>query len=485
MISSNKSGHELHRAFTDLLVRRFRRHGFRGGVDFSSGNPGFGPFPPALAAAHAVLNGNTMQSYGNPRGTPEVRQALLPFCEGMQLRPSRGTLTEAHILPGLGITHLYACLMEALARKAKEEQPGKTPVVLMTSPTYGMFAIQPVPFGIEVETLPLRPEELWRTNPERLDRKIRDINASDDRYVAAFYRTNPHNPFGTVEGGERTRRIAEVLRRHKVLGIDDLAYEGQEYYEAAIPLAACDFDNNVSLFSLSKAFCLPGIRAGFMCGPRDIVDLTAHATMRTIQDMPRPSEAALAASYGQDFERERWVYTAENKQGYQRRYQLLTSLVRGQRLVFSNMPDARREEIKRVTELAFRDKKIAHEIFNRGIPGLEIVNPEMNAGYFAVLRLRGAEGMYYGTQRLTNSFQIAAACVDQGGVLALPMTSAMAGEEGLGQNSIRVTFGTSELAIAKGLSGIFRALATFTEKPNPLLQDRLHARKLDFGPRFY
>ncbi len=480
MVSEKKPGFALYRAFEELLARRFRA-ATRYGINLSSGNPAFKPFAPAVAAAEAALRDFRMQIYGNPHGDCQIRKALLPFCEEAGLAPAAGGLTEKHILPGMGSTHLYACVVEALARKAKTDHPGKTPVLLMTSPTYGLFAVQPEPFGFEIETVSLTKEEQWQTNPDRLNNRIREINASGSRFVCAFYRNNPNNPLGVVEPADTTQQVSRVLRTHNVFGIDDLAYIGQENGRAASPFAHHDFENSVSLFTLSKTYGLPGLRAGFMCGPEDLIQAAAESTMRTVQSMPWPAEAALAATFSEEHRVEREQYTAANRQAYLQRYEMIKALVEGIDSV-QGLSAARRQQIEAVAMQAFGHKQEALAVLKTGLPGVDIVNTEMTAGYFAVLNIRDVGERYYGAERLTNSFQLAAACIDQGKVLTLPMMAALAGPELRG--ALRVTFGLSEKYIALGMRGLCNTLKTLTEKPNGALQDRLVSKGLALGPEF-
>lgn len=471
MVQRNQPGHKLHRTFIDSIMMRFYNNASKGRrTNLSSGNPAFEPFRPAITAAQEEMENFRIRIYGNPGSNAVVCKALLPYCEDNGLTPNNGGLNQKNILTGMGITHLYACTIEALAKKATVENPGKTPVLLMTSPTYGLFATQPEPFGFDIETVPLREEENWQTNADLMNNRIQEINASGDRFVSAFYRVNPHNPLGTVEGHATTEQIARVLRKHNVFGIDDLAYLGQENRGEVVPLAHFDFDNNVTLMGISKTFCMPGLRGGFMCGPKDMISAASEAALRTTQSTSITTDAALAASFGEKYAEEREQYIAANKQGYLQRFDVLKALING----IDSIPEVdgtRVQEIEDLAKQVFANKQDTEDVLNNGVEGIEIVNGNMDAGYFAVLKVQDHESLYYGTDKLRDSFHISAACIDQGRVLTLPMASALAGDNLAG--AVRVTFGLTEKNIVKGVKGLYQAMHALTEKPDPILQDKL------------
>ena len=474
-------GSELHRRFGSLLMERALPK-WRKTINLSSGNPLSRPFSPALAAAKASMDDYQLSIYGNPYGSPLVRESLIHFCDFANAAPSQGGFSSDNILLGAGSTHLYSCALEALAQRAKTEQSGKKPVLLMTSPTYGLFSLHPEPFDFDTETVELKKEHGWSLDSDDLEKKIREINASADRKVIAFYRVNPHNPLGVVQGYEETKKISQVLKRNDVFGIDDAAYYGQELAEQAVPLTHFDLDNAVTLYSLSKTYCMPQIRGGFMVGSKTIVEETAHAVLRTIQSVPRTAEAALQATFCKEAKWERESYAQENNAEYKRRFNVLNAVMNGMAAINDNVGMEERRSIQDTIERVFANRRHVEQILSQGIEGVEVINPNLSSGYFAVLKFDGLEESYYGTQPIVNTFQLAAACIDEGNTLALPMQSALASNQDHGH--LRVTFGVTPDSIVKGLRGIFYAKQALCEKPNPELQRQLDAQGLALNDAF-
>lgn len=480
MVTELKSGYDLYNAFNSLLMNRFYERSGKG-VNLSSGNPLLTPFSPAVEAAKKSMDDYLLSLYGSPRGEINTRKILMGFSKSMGLAEDNEGLNENNIIPGLGITHLYTSVLEVLANKARVDNPGKTPVILMSSPTYGLFSIQPESFDFKVDTFELKKEDGWQIDPDVLEEKIKSINKSENRCVCAFYRVNPSNPMGVVESETTTEAIAKLLKANNVFAIDDMAYHGQEYKKDAVPLAKYSFDNAVSLFSLSKTYCMANLRAGFMCGPEDIIGEARDITLRVVQSVPRPAEAALSSTFCNENRAAREKYVSANKAIYLERYRLLKALINGVDNV-EGLSRARQSEIVNMTKAVFADLGDSRDILENGVRGVNIVNDEPGAGYFSVLDWERGTDLYYGTTKISNSFQLAAVLVDQGKVLSLPMASAMANEHL--PTSVRVTFGVSEKAIIKGVKGLYYAGRSLTSSPDYALQDKLHTNGLSLGARF-
>ena len=474
-----KTGVELYNQFNTLLGQRFFETGRKKGINFSSGNPYFSPFEPAMTAAYDALASHRMNIYSNPAGNPKVRESVLPFCKQLSLSPKETELSSKNIILGAGITHMHSCIMDMIARDQANDN--KKPVILMTAPTYGLFSIQPEAYGIEVDTVPIFEKDSWITNPKILDAKIREINSTSDKKVKAFYRINPHNPTGQVEGSEVTKAVSNVLRKNKVMGVDDMAYWGQEYKDAAVPLAQYDFDNSITMFSLSKTFCAPNLRAGFLCASEETVNKISLGVLSTLQAVPLTAEMAVQASFGNDNVEERTAYIQKNNERYYEKFQLLRLLING-RNGAHDMPESKVGEYIELIKTTVGNKIIVDDILENGVPSVTILNEDLMSGYFAVLRFNEVGSIYYGQEKVVNAFQMAAACVDQGRVLTLPLRSSLA-EEQL-KDCVRVTVSMRDEKLIKGVVGIYKTLQTLTYSPNESLQADLESKGRALTPDF-
>lgn len=204
--------------------------------------------------------------------------------------------------------------------------------------------------------------------------------------------------------------------------------------------------------------------------------------MRGIQSVPLPAQRALMETFRLESEAERRAYIENNMEGYKLRHQLLQAVVNGIETIPS-LSQENRGAIEAILGRIFSNRPMMDRLLAEGIPDVSIVNPDLQSGYFSMLRFDNFRGLHYGTLPLDNTFQLAAALVDQGKILTLPAMSALGEKEVPG--GVRVTFGKPSLEqLARGLKGLVAARQALTEKPNPVLQDQLARDGLILGEAF-
>jgi aspartate/methionine/tyrosine aminotransferase len=93
------------------------------------------------------------------------------------------------------------------------------------------------------------------------------------RTRAIFWAT-PANPSGIILNEAELHAIAAIARRHDLWLISDEVYAGLAPGGRVPSLAALLPDRLVTISSLSKSHALPGLRAGWLVGPRE---LASHA----------------------------------------------------------------------------------------------------------------------------------------------------------------------------------------------------------------
>lgn len=104
-----------------------------------------------------------------------------------------------------------------------------------------------------------------------------DIGELEARVTArtrAILWATPANPSGVIISHEELRAIAQIAQRHDLWLISDEVYAGLAPGGRVPSLAAMLPERVVTISSLSKSHALPGLRAGWLVGPRE---LTAHA----------------------------------------------------------------------------------------------------------------------------------------------------------------------------------------------------------------
>lgn len=465
MFTKLKPGKELTRAFDALLFNRYGNTGRVGKrYNLSSGNPQPEFFSPMFDAEgesqkpHAAI-------YTSGGGPDSYRESVLAYCEDMGLSPKGTTLSATNVTFGLGSTYLYTTILKILAEKSVDSHSGRKPILLMPSPTYGLFTVQPSRVGFDIETFPLKESEGWQINPDALQNRIVSLNEDEGRYVAALYHANPHNPSGAVATGERTQQISRVLSENGVFGIDDMAYSGIEFGQRAVPLAAHNFENSATLFTLSKAYCQPRARAGLVCAPGWLVkaiDEYIHEDMIAIPSSVFNAVSAVFCAENQ-VARE-GEYLPRNIGIYRARYQIVKAMIDGLDSV-CGISGERHDQIRGQVLHALGNSKAAQELMKNGIPFLHLMNDHPEAGYFSMASIQGLDSMFYGTKRLSSSVEFAAAAVDIGHVLTLPLGFALADEAY--RNSFRMSFGgMSVSSLVKAIAGLDKSFKGLTERPD-------------------
>ena len=142
--------------------------------------------------------------------------------------------------------------------------------------------------------MPLRavPMDEEGVTPEGLDAAIRSSGAR-----VAYLQPTIQNPTTAVMGLARRQAVAEVIRRHGLVVIEDDVY-GLLHPDAAVPLAALAPDQVIYVTSASKALC-PGLRIGCALIPPAYAARFAVAA-RAVNWMAPPPMAALLSFWVED-----------------------------------------------------------------------------------------------------------------------------------------------------------------------------------------
>jgi arginine:pyruvate transaminase len=118
------------------------------------------------------------------------------------------------------------------------------------------------------------------------------------RTRALFFAT-PNNPSGVILNEKEIAAIGELARRHSLWIVADEVYAGLAP-EGRVPgLAAVLPEQVVTISSLSKSHSMPGLRAGWMVGPKQLVKHAESLAMCMLFGLPGfIQEAALTALQG-------------------------------------------------------------------------------------------------------------------------------------------------------------------------------------------
>jgi GntR family transcriptional regulator/MocR family aminotransferase len=210
-----------------------------------------------LARAYArALRNRSLLGYGDPKGEHHLRTALASLLSGL-----RGLTVAVDQLMVVGGSQMALDLVaRTLFRpgdRVAVEDPGYAPA--WTTLRYAGVELVPIRVDAGGLRVDLLEAELGR------------------RPVRALYCT-PHHQFPTTVtlAPDRRRRLLELARLHRMAVLeDDYDFEFPFEGSPAPPLASADQGGVVVYMgSLSKVVA-PGLRLGFVAGPRALVDALA------------------------------------------------------------------------------------------------------------------------------------------------------------------------------------------------------------------
>jgi aspartate/methionine/tyrosine aminotransferase len=195
------------------------------------------------AAIEALLS--VELGYGWTNGSIELRTAIA------KLYPNR-TIDEVIVTNG-GAEANFLLVTTLL-------EPGDH--VVMVTPNYMQIAGWARAIGVNVATVPLRASERWRVDLDAVGRAL----TPRTRLITVC---NPNNPTGAVMSGDEMGALVEIARSHDVYLHADEVYKGADLDGEERPSFGDLYAKSFVTNSLSKAMALPGLRIGWLLGPKE------------------------------------------------------------------------------------------------------------------------------------------------------------------------------------------------------------------------
>jgi len=236
---------------------------FHGGAFFEAIGDEFN----ALWKRHEVINADVLDAWFPP--SPRVLEALHEHlawftrtsppagCEGMLRTIARVRGVDEHsLVPGGGSSDLiFLALRHWLTKSSR---------VLLLDPTYGEYAhVLEKVIGCRVERFRLRREQNYDIDLEVL---ASALAKGFDLVVLV----NPNSPTGRHASGEALRAALRNVPASTRVWIDETYVEYVGAHESLETFAAAS-RNIVICKSMSKVYALSGLRAAYLCGPRDVI----------------------------------------------------------------------------------------------------------------------------------------------------------------------------------------------------------------------
>ena len=259
-------------------------------ISLGVGEPDFNtPWTYTDAAIYSLRRGQT--HYTGNRGLKELCRLIARYeleRHGMEYDPATEVMVTVGASEGIDLA------LRALIEPGDE--------VIVPDPSYVSY-MPGVAFsnGVVVPA-PTRMEDQFRLSPEALKSLITEK-------TKALIMPYPNNPTGAVMRREDLEAIAEVLRPTNVVVISDEIYSELNYTgEGHVSFATIPGmrERTITLNGFSKAFAMTGWRLGYICAPREMLDVMLKIHQYTIMCAPTSAQfaaiEALRTGFSNDFE---------------------------------------------------------------------------------------------------------------------------------------------------------------------------------------
>ncbi|MBQ8537260.1 MAG: aminotransferase class I/II-fold pyridoxal phosphate-dependent enzyme [Clostridia bacterium] len=245
-------------------------------ISLGVGEPDFvTPYHIRDAAIASILDGQTQ--YTGNRGLPGLLKEISYYLEtrfGTPYDP------EKEILVTVGASEAIDLALRALINQGDE--------VLIPDPSYVSYCPSVIFAGGVPVPMRTRAEDEFRLTPEA-------VKAAITPNTKALILPYPNNPTGGVMGKEHLLKLAEALKDTNIIVISDEIYAELTYGDnkhvsfAALPGM---WERTLTINGFSKSFAMTGWRVGYICGPKEIMDVMLKIHQYNILCAPRQGQAA-------------------------------------------------------------------------------------------------------------------------------------------------------------------------------------------------
>jgi aspartate/methionine/tyrosine aminotransferase len=190
--------------------------------------------------------------YGYTNGNPALRRAIAQYYPGFD---------EENVLVTNGSAEANFATIWSLI------EPGDEVIVML--PNYMLVWGALKAFGAQLKPFHLREELNWAPDLDELRAAV----TPNTRLICIC---NPNNPTGAVLDRATMEAIAALARNCGAYILSDEIYRGSELDGVECPSFAEVYEKTIVCSGLSKAMALPGLRIGWIAGPKDVVAAAWH-----------------------------------------------------------------------------------------------------------------------------------------------------------------------------------------------------------------
>ncbi len=211
------------------------------------------PQPVVEAAVSSLRNGR--HHYTPVEGTPGLRQAIANRHQGQtgQVVSPENTAVFA------GAQNALFAVCQCLLETGDE--------IILCEPYYTTYPATVTASGATLVSVPCAADDRFQINPDAIAAKVSDK-------TRAIVLNSPNNPTGAIYSAEQVKLVWEICQSRGVWLISDEVYQSivpdEQQFSAA---SLCDVESQcITISSVSKSHRMTGWRAGWVVGPRALID---------------------------------------------------------------------------------------------------------------------------------------------------------------------------------------------------------------------
>jgi aminotransferase len=272
-------------------------------ISLGIGEPDFTTPPPIIEAGIRALNSGATH-YTSNAGLIELRQAVAEYIQrtyGVAYDP------QGEVVITVGVSEALYLTMTALLNPGEE--------VIVPTPCFVSYQAEVILAGGVPVELPTYVQNSFQVTPD-------DLRAAITPRTKAILLGYPNNPTGAVYTREVLLEIARIAEEHDLIVISDELYDQLVYGVQHVCFASLPGmqSRTILLGGFSKNYAMTGWRAGFACGPEEIIKGLVRIHQYTIMSAPTMSQMAALEALKNGGE-----YVIKMRDEYDRRRKLIVN----------------------------------------------------------------------------------------------------------------------------------------------------------------
>jgi len=272
-------------------------------ISLGIGEPDFTTPAPIIEAGIRALHAGATH-YTSNAGLIELRQAVadhIAKAYGVQYDP------KGEVIITVGVSEALYLTMTALLNPGEE--------VIIPTPCFVSYQAEVILAGGVPVEVPTYVEDSFQVKPEA-------VRAAITPRTKAIFLGYPNNPTGAVYTSAVLEEIARIAEEHDLVVISDELYDQLVYgvEHVCFPSLPGMRQRTVLLGGFSKNYAMTGWRAGFACGPEEIIRGLVRIHQYTIMSAPTMSQMAALEALKNGGE-----YVVQMRDEYDRRRKLIVN----------------------------------------------------------------------------------------------------------------------------------------------------------------